>query len=37
MGASEARMGTMYDRTTIRTSYNSAATSVYEEVDDDVE
>ena len=37
MGASEARMGTMYDRTTIRTSYNSAATSVYEEVDEDVE
>ena len=30
-------MGTMYERSTMRTSYNSAATSVYEEVNDDVE
>ena len=37
MGASEARMGTMYERSTMRTSYNSATTSVYEEVDDNVE
>ena len=30
-------VGMMLERSTMRTSYNSAATSVYEEVDEDAE
>ena len=35
--ASDGRLGTMFERSSMRTSYNSAATSVYEEQDDDIE